>query len=131
MLGNVRYLQNQVKPPPQLFITDCSKAVLLLWFKFIQVIHIMSFMLDDFVATRISIGCSLSPQQFASAVHASTVTTLPSAYVTCLNLCMICAKHDCFLISCLYLCIIVSLQKQRTRFGTCKTSLSPPVILYY
>ena len=50
-----------LSPPPQLFTTDRSKAVLLLWFKFIKVIPIMCFMLHDFVATRISFGCSLSP----------------------------------------------------------------------
>ena len=36
-----------------LFKTDRSKAVPLLWFTFIQFILIMSFMLHDFVATRI------------------------------------------------------------------------------
>ena len=38
---------------PQLFITDRSKAVLMLWFTFIHFILIMSFMLHDFVAARL------------------------------------------------------------------------------
>ena len=58
------------------FITGRSMVVLLLWFDFIQVIPITSFMLHDFVATRISFGCSLSPLNFTCSVQASTVTTL-------------------------------------------------------
>ena len=67
-------MQNRFKPP-QLFITDRSKAGLLWWFKFIQVIPIMGFMLYDFVATRISFGCSLGPLHFICSVQTSTVTT--------------------------------------------------------
>ena len=117
----------------QLFTTDRSKAVLLLWFKFIKVIPIMCFMLHDFVATRISFGCSLSPLHFTCSVQASTVTTCSpcfplymfyvGTYVYFLNM--------IFLISCLYLCITEPLQKLRARFGAYKTGLSPPVTLCY
>ena len=56
-------------------------AVLLLWFEFIQVIPISSFMLHGFVPTRVKFGCSLSPLNITSSVQASTVTTLPSMAV--------------------------------------------------
>ena len=60
-----------------------------MWFNFIQVIPIMSFVLHDFVATRVSFGCSLSNLHFTCSVQASTVTTLPST-----------AAHTAFLCEC-------------------------------
>ena len=123
--------------PPQLFIIDRSKAVLLWWFKFIQVIPIMCFLLHDFVATRIFFGCSLSPLHF---LVLSKIALLPPylqqllillsvIHVLRWYLCIF-SQHD-FLISCLYLCITEPLQKLRARLGAYKTGLSPPVTLCY
>ena len=42
------------------------------------IIPVMCFMLHDFVATRISFGCSLSSLHFTCSVLASTVTNIPS-----------------------------------------------------
>ena len=116
---------------PQLFTTGRSKVVLLLEFKFFQVFQIMSFMLHDISATRISFSCSLGPLHFTCSVQGtcSTVTSLIQQLVILLSV---------INVTLWYICMVFSLdnftyllQKLRATTGTCKTGLSPPVILYY
>ena len=63
----------------------------------------MCFMLHDFVATRISFGCSLSPLHLTCSVQASTVITAQQQLLTLLSV----LEH----VTCwyMYLCIIFSL----------------------
>ena len=80
----------------------------------------MSFLLHDFVATRISFGCSLSPLHFICSVQASTMTTSLQQLLTLLSVIhviytlvpILYISYD-FLIACLYVCISESLQKMR------------------
>ena len=100
-----------------------------------QSYSINEFLLYEFVATRISFGCSLSPLHF---IQASTVTTLPSIAAhpafryTCYTLVPIfyISTHD-FIIACLYAWISEPLQKIRVRLWPCKTGLSPPLTVCY
>ena len=135
--------KTSLSPPPThthtLFITGRSNAALLLWFIFIKIIPIMCFMLHDFVVTRISFGCSLSPLHFTYFVQASTIC--PRLFNSCsqcfpfymfrVGTYVIYFLNMIVLIFCLCMCIIEPLQKLRVRLWSCKTSLSPPVILYY
>ena len=74
----VRFGSSKTYLSPHLFITDRSNAVLLLWFALIQFFPFMSLLLHDFVATRISFGCSPSFLDFTCSTQASTVTISPS-----------------------------------------------------
>ena len=79
------------------------------------------FLLYDFVATRISFGCSRSPLHFTCCVQASTVTTSLQHLLTLLSVIFVIrwyifyiSLHD-VLIVCLYVCISEPLQKLRVR----------------